>query len=123
MLSFYRDVLGLPMNTTIHPGKGYEPGVNLARFEPGGLPDDAAVELFGSKRLEPSATAPQLHDNSFVPAFKVENVPETYEQVGGRDVEFSKAVGEEDWGWYAYLRDPEGNRLRLANRNLDSRRG
>ncbi|MDV3244380.1 MAG: hypothetical protein LYZ66_04300 [Nitrososphaerales archaeon] len=33
---------------------------------------------------------------------------------GSERVEFAKPIGEEEWGWYAHFRDPEGNRLQTC---------
>jgi catechol 2,3-dioxygenase-like lactoylglutathione lyase family enzyme len=122
-LSFYRDALGLPVNTTIHPAKGHEPRGNWGRFDPAVSGEFAAIELFQSEQQqERPALIPPPRDNSIVLAFKVDSMPDVYEQLKSRGVEFSKPVREEEWGGYAHFRDPEGGRVRIYESEPGSRR-
>ena len=80
MLSFYRDKLGLPMSK-IHPGKGYEPLVDWARFEPDG---STAIELFAESRHGRPSVLPFPRNNALVIAFQVENIDAVYAELRSR---------------------------------------
>ena len=80
MLSFYRDKLGLPMSK-IHTGKGYEPLVDWARFEPDG---STAIELFAESRHGRPSVLPFPRNNALVIAFQVENIDAVYAELRSR---------------------------------------
>lgn len=94
----------------IHPGKGYEPLVDWARFEPDG---DTAVELFAETRHRPANALPLPRINALIVAFQVEDIDAVYAKLKANGLEFPKGIGEEDWDRYVHFKDPEGNRLQL----------
>jgi catechol 2,3-dioxygenase-like lactoylglutathione lyase family enzyme len=107
-LSFYRDTLGLP-SSNVHPGEGYEPGADWARFELQGT----ALELFSlSRSPKRAARTPYPRQNSIVPCFLVDDFDAEYRALEARGVAFY-LVGEQEWGRYAHFRDPEGNELQI----------
>ena len=111
MLAYYRDQLGLPLGK-VHPGEGYQPLKDWARFEPNG-PEDAALELFDEKSHTRRFSPPFPRSNAFTIAFKVDDIKSTYAELLKRGVEFTQPIGEQEWGWYVHFRDPEGNLLQL----------
>lgn len=112
MLSFYRDVLELP-GSSVHPGPGYRPGLDWARFELQGT----ALELFaGSLSPKRAAGIPHPRANSTVLCFPVEEFDAVVEKLTARGVRF-RARGAAEWGRYAHFRDPEGNDLQLYRPN------
>lgn len=108
MLAYYRDVLGLPLSS-IRPGDGLTPLNDWARFELKG----AAIELFDERRASRTGPLPLPRNNAMIIAFKVGDIRATFNELRGRGIEFSKGIGEADWGRYVHFQDPEGNRLQL----------
>ena len=102
MLSFYRDKLGLPLDSSD------QPPMNYVRFE---MPS-CALELFEEKPGE-LVQLPLPRNNSMTIAFKVSDIHAVYEDLRRRGVEFTKPVKDDDWGSYAQFTDPEGNKLQL----------
>jgi len=111
MLTFYRDMLGLPLSK-IHPGKGYQPLKDWARFEPNGS-EDAALELFDEKVHARKIPPPFPRSNAFTIAFKVDDIKSTFEELAKMGLKFTQMIAEQEWGWYAHFHDPEGNLLQI----------
>jgi catechol 2,3-dioxygenase-like lactoylglutathione lyase family enzyme len=105
MLAFYRDVLGLRLIEDEDPDPAvHEPGVDWAAFDAGGM----RLELFGT-----AEAGPDDRDRvAIVPAFRVEKLADVVTELEERGVTFTER-GQEAWGAYANLRDPDGNLLNL----------
>src|SRR5690349_1473110 len=43
--------------------------------------------------------------------FAVDDINATYEELKGRGVEFLEAPAKQEWGWWAVLRDLDGNNI------------
>ncbi len=59
-----------------------------------------------------AARTPYPRQNSTVPCFLVDDFDAAYRALEARGVAFY-LVGEQEWGWYAHFRDPEGNELQI----------
>jgi catechol 2,3-dioxygenase-like lactoylglutathione lyase family enzyme len=108
MVEFYRDTLGFPVSS-IHPGEGYQPGIDWIQFA---LPGGCNLELFAESRQERPSLLPLPRNNAVTIAFIVEDFPAARDELASRGVEFH-SEGEQEWGWYAHFRDPEGNELQI----------
>jgi len=108
MLAFYRDTLGLPVDP-IDPGGTYRPLVDWVKF----ALEPTALELIAESRAKSPVDLPYPRANALWVALKVDDLFEAYRVLGERGVQFTRPIGEEDWGWYAHFRDPEGNRLQI----------
>ena len=105
MLAFYRDVLGFqPVDEQPDPAL-YEPGRNWIAFETGGT----RLELFARRSPQPVTTA---SPPPVVPAIRVVDLPAQVGRLKALGVRFSRE-GEQAWGRYADLVDPEGNEINL----------
>lgn len=111
MLAFYRDQVGFPLGK-VHPGEGYRPLSDWARFEPNG-PEGTALELFDEKKHPRTFSPPFPRNNAVTIAFNVDDIKSAYEDLVRQGVEFTQPIGEQEWGWYVHFRDPEGNLLQL----------
>jgi len=112
MLAFYRDILQLPQSH-IHPGAGYEPGMNWARFELQGT----ALELFALARSpKRAARLPSPRENSTLLCFIVDNFEAEYQSLVDRGV-MVQPKSEAEWGRFAHFLDPEGNELQIYQPN------
>ena len=47
------------------------------------------------------------------PDSRVDDMNATYEQLSSRGVEFVDAPSRQDWGWWATIKDPDGNIIGL----------
>ena len=108
MLAFYRDTLGLPVDP-IHPGGTYEPLKDWVKF----ALEPTALELIAESRAKAPVDLPYPRANALWVALKVDDLFAAYRVLGERGVQFTRPIGEEDWGWYAHFYDPEGNRLQI----------
>lgn len=108
MLAFYRDTLGLPIDP-IRPGGTYQPLVDWVKF----ALEPTALELVAESRSKAPVDLPLPRTNALWLALKVDDIFEAYRELGARGVSFTRPIGEEDWGWYAHFKDPEGNRLQI----------
>jgi len=48
--------------------------------------------------------------------FLADNVEATYKQLAGRGVEFISPPERQDWGTFAIMKDPDGNRFVVSSR-------
>lgn len=108
MLAFYRDTLGLPVDP-IQPGGTYRPLEDWVKF----ALEPTAIELIAESRSKAPVDLPLPRTNALWLALKVDDIFEAFRELGTRGVQFARPIGEEDWGWYAHFRDPEGNRLQI----------
>src|SRR5262245_11402650 len=108
MLAFYRDTLGLPVDP-VHPGGNYQPLTDWAKF----ALEPTPLELIGDSRSKRPVDLPLPRKNSHWLALRVDDIQEAWRDLTARGVEFGRPIDEEDWGWYAHFRDPEGNLLQI----------
>ena len=103
-LTFYRDLLGLPV-VLLEP--------NFAAFK-------MNEQNFAINHIEPSADMVNLQVDAFAPmtgktaramlCAEVENVDAAYEDLVQKGVQFTGPPVDQDWGIRAaYFQDPEGN--------------
>jgi predicted enzyme related to lactoylglutathione lyase len=107
-LSFYSETLGLAVSGE-ESGEGYERLVDWVLLETGGAP----LELFAAGVHAVDWGLPATRRNAAVPAFEVEDLDAAVAALSERGARFTTPVVERDWGRYAYLSDPEQNRIQL----------
>ncbi len=97
-LSFYRDVLGLKVNSQDGKFADFKlEGTSLAIFE-----KDAAVTMFPKKHMSSGG--------GVVLAFQVDDVNKACEELKTKSVEIFEGPKTTDWGQtVAYFKDPDGN--------------
>ena len=108
MLAFYRDTLGLPVDP-VQPGGDYQPLADWVKFSLEPTP----LELIAESRSKRPLDLPMPRTNSLWLALRVDDIQEAWRELEARGVSFPRALAEEDWGWYAHFRDPEGNLLQI----------
>jgi lactoylglutathione lyase len=77
-------------------------------------PDDGLI-LVLSPRQDARASTPDLLPTSNV-FFYCDDLPETYEELRSRGVEFAQPPVQLSFGWWSMFRDQEGNRFALHPR-------
>jgi lactoylglutathione lyase len=97
-------------------------GFELSRDEPYGderwlevRTPDRAVTVVLSLREGERPTAPEMLPTSNI-FFYCDDLPETYEELRSRGVEFPQPPAEQPFGWWSMFEDLEGNRFALAPR-------
>jgi lactoylglutathione lyase len=77
-------------------------------------PDKNAILVFALRHGDPSAGPEELPTSNIF--FYCDDLPQTYEELRARGVEFSQPPVEQSFGWWSMFQDHEGNRFALQPR-------
>ena len=111
-VDFYTNKLGFEKRADQPMGPGAPRWIEVA-------PPGAQTALVVFKPTEAMPGASTYEDavarigkfSSFI--FNVDDMPATYQELSGRGVEFLDAPSQQPWGWWATVKDPDGNVIGL----------
>jgi len=111
-LDFYVNKLGFEQRRDDPMGQSAPRWIEVA--PPGA---QTALVLFKPTREMPGASsfeAAVAHIGSFAPfIFNVDDMQATHRELTARGVEFSDPPAKQPWGWWATIKDPDGNLIGL----------
>lgn len=118
MRAFYERVLGFELDERELGDPLYSVGINYAELRaPRRDPGEPELELLDETvhTLPPRAS----DGRASILAFKVDDIHRAVGELRAMGVEPSTEVLEEGWGWFCFLRDPDGNDLELFQYRVD----